>query len=60
MKWICGYKKKGLFWFRIFGYGLQGKDTHTHALLFSERYGYRKGFYIGRWIFHFLTPFELN
>jgi len=56
MKWLCGYKQKGMFWFRVFGYGISGKDINIHRLLFSEKYGYRKGIQIRRWRFHFIKP----
>ena len=34
------------FWFRLFGYGLHVKLAKGHQPLFSERYGYRKVWYI--------------
>jgi len=51
---ICGMHKKGIWWFRILGVGLSGKDTRLHPLLFSERNGYQKGLRLGNWMFHFL------
>lgn len=51
MKWLCGYREKGLWWFRIFGYGLHWKDMRTHKPLFSERHGYRKHLHIGPYSF---------
>jgi len=53
MKLITKYRTKGLWWFRIFGYGISWKSLKYHNMLFSERYGLR-GWKMGRWIFHFL------
>jgi len=58
MKWIYGYKQDGFMWFRIFGWGLVIKDTHNHALLFSERNGFTKYIMIGKWIIRLLKPNE--
>jgi len=55
-KFIAGYFEKGLFWFRFFGYGIHGKDTKINRLFFSERNGYTKLFWIGKWAFSFLKP----
>lgn len=55
-KWFCGHKEKSLWWFRIKGWGIHGKDLRKHPSLFSERYGYTKKLVIGNWIFGFLTP----
>jgi hypothetical protein len=51
---ITGNRVKGQWWFRVFGVGVSGKDTRIHPLLFSERYGHRKGLRVGPWLFHFL------
>lgn len=40
--------------FRIFGYGLAWKDTRRVSLLFSERNGYRTGFWLGPILIHWL------
>ena len=53
-KFFYFYRQKGLWWFRIFGYGISWKSLKYHNLLFSERIG-KRGFRIGRWMFHFLT-----
>jgi hypothetical protein len=53
---FCGTSQKGQWWFRVFGVGVSWKDIRIHPLLFSERYGHRKGLRIGSWMFHFL-PF---
>lgn len=36
-------------WMRVFGFGMYAKDTARHPLLFSERYGYKRGLAVGRW-----------
>lgn len=54
---FCGFSEIDRFWFRVLGVGISGKDASTYGLLFSERYGYRKGVCIGNWVFHFL-PFR--
>ena len=48
------YKTKGMWWFRIFGYGLHCKDVKIYPLLFSEREGHKKYLKIGRWIIKWL------
>ena len=59
MRIVYGYKEKGLWWFRIFGYGIKAKNTRTHMLLFSERHGYSCGMCIGHWYFGFLKPRQI-
>lgn len=44
----------GVTWFRIFGYGLW--VALDHEPLFSERYGYRRVFRVGRLAFKVLKP----
>jgi hypothetical protein len=44
------------WWFRVFGYGLQCMIAAEHPLLFSERYGYKKFLYVGKWKIATLTP----
>lgn len=45
---LCGHRESGLFWFRIYGFGLHGKRFQghdagaVHPLLFSERNGLSK------------------
>jgi hypothetical protein len=51
---IAGYRGHGLWWFRIFGYGLHWKDTRIHPLIFSERNGLTKTLQIGHWSFKWL------
>ena len=42
------------FWIRVFGYGpFIRRDREVY---FSERYGYRKVWRIGRWSFEWLKP----
>lgn len=43
-------------WIKLFGFGIHVKDKRKHPPLFSERYGYRKWYYIGRFGFRFFTP----
>jgi len=43
------YNKDGLFWFRLFGYGISIKDLNKQRLYFSERYGYTKHLIIGNY-----------
>lgn len=51
------YVTEGLFWFRFFkGYGVHGKNTNKHKLLYSERNGYTKFIKIGTWRFKILKP----
>ena len=56
-KFLSGYRAKGFWWFRVFGYGISWKSLKYHNMLFSERediLGRRKGIKIRKWIFHFL------
>ena len=39
----------GGFWIRILGYGISVTNKDKHSPLFSERYGYRRVFRIGKW-----------
>jgi hypothetical protein len=52
---ITGFKQDGMWWFRVFGYGLHWKNIDMHGLLFSERV-LGKGLRIGSWMFKILTP----
>ena len=45
----------GIGWFRLFGYGLHWKDTTKHRLYFSERNGYTKGVWLGKFFVTALT-----
>lgn len=51
---LCGIRTKGLWWFRIFGYGFHFRDHNLYSPLFSERYGYKKRLHIGSWCFGLL------
>jgi hypothetical protein len=54
---VSGYRMPGLWWFRIFGYGLHFHDHRLHPPLFSESHGLgRKRFRIGSWCWSFLKP----
>ena len=50
---FCGYYVRGLWWFRIFGYGLRWKRISMHPLLFSER-ELSHGLKFGNWHLAFL------
>lgn len=56
IRFFCKYKDDGFWWFRIFGYGLCGKDLTRHFLLFSERNGYTKTYRFGKWSITILKP----
>lgn len=47
------YRCPGLWWFRLFGYGVRGKRIAAHPLLFSERVG-GAGLRLAGWHFLFL------
>jgi len=58
-KIFCYYKFTGIFWFRIFGYGLVIKDWRKDYPLFSERNFADLGkpiLYIGYYIIRILKP----
>lgn len=42
--------------FRVRGYGLHIKLARGHVKLFSERYGYRKAYYLAGLRLEVLTP----
>jgi hypothetical protein len=46
----------GLYWFRLFGYGLHIKDMTRYRLLASEHLGFRRRLVIGPWSIRLLTP----
>jgi hypothetical protein len=50
MKWpvLCGHRAAGLWWVRVFGWGVSCKDVRRRPLLFSERV-LGHGLQIGRW-----------
>jgi hypothetical protein len=48
MKIFSWYRTKGLWWFRIFGYGIHYKNVDYHAELFSERNRIRKKLRLGK------------
>ena len=56
MKAFCYYRERGLWWFRIYGYGLHYKNVRLHPPLFSERTGLRKKLKIGKHWFGLLRP----
>ena len=48
------YRSPGLWWFRIFGWGVRWKRVSVYPLLFSER-ELKSGLKIGNWHFAWLT-----
>lgn len=44
------------FWFRIKGYGMVFGKRSKHTVMFSERYGYRRFFYLGPIVMAILRP----
>ena len=53
---LYGVFTKGIFWFRLFGKGLEIRDTNKQSLSFSERYGYRKYLRLGSWLIASTRP----
>lgn len=52
-----GFSKwKGLFWFRLFGWGLHFKNREMHRDLFSERNGLVSRIVIGKYAIKLLKP----
>ena len=50
-KLFCYYRIKGFFWFRVFGYGIKGKNLKIHYPMFSERYGFTSHYVVFGWSF---------
>lgn len=48
-KLICGYRWRGALWIRFCGIGFSIQDRTIWNPLFSERYGFRWGFQIGKY-----------
>ncbi len=49
--------KEGLYFFRVFGWGLWLADKREHRPLFSERNGYRKVLWLNKnWRVMLLRP----
>jgi len=48
------YKGNGLFWFRIFGYGL----SISNRLTFSQKEGYVNYIYFYGYVISFLKPYK--
>lgn len=59
MKILQTYKGSGIWWFRIFGYGIGCKNIKKHPLLSSEKDGYYKYIKIGNLVFRFLSVITL-
>ena len=51
-RWLYGGAWKWGLWFRLFGYGPH--IERDRMALFSERYGYRKVYRLGRWSFEWI------
>jgi hypothetical protein len=60
MKIFCYHKSNGMFWFRLFGYGLAIKNIIQHKLLFSERYNYSFGIKIKNYYIRFLNAKDFS
>lgn len=54
------YSIKGMWWFRIYGYGICWRNTQKHGLLFSERNGFKKVLNIRNWVFEWLKPISVS
>ena len=52
----CFHRGDGLFFFRIFGWGIWAASYAKHRPLFSERNGYERMFRIGGWRMRLLRP----
>jgi hypothetical protein len=60
LKVLCGVFSKSIFWVRVFGVGISGKNTVIHPLLFSQRNGYEKYLRIGEWVFFYLPRSKMK
>ncbi len=49
-------RKARCFYFRIRGYGICVEHKAAHEVLFSERNGYRRVYYVGPLVIEFLKP----
>jgi hypothetical protein len=56
---FCHFRTKGMWWFRILGYGIHWKDIKYHPELFSERKNLKK-LRIGRYRFGWLSRKEFK
>lgn len=54
------HRRKGLFWFRLFGHGLFFKNTMIHDMMFSEKYGHRSLIVINGWLIRVLGKSEVK
>lgn len=54
------YYRKGMFWFRIFGYGFHFRDINHHPPLFSVRNGFQKVLKLKHFHFKILKPKKIN
>ena len=49
-----GCSLRGVWWFRILGYGIHCRHIATYRLLFLERLGYTKGLKVRGWYIKFI------
>lgn len=54
--WFCYLCEKGVFWFRIFGYGIHCIDRSMYEPGLGERLGFWKVLKIRKWSIRWLTP----
>ena len=45
---FCGARGDGIWWFRLFGWGIWAADVRSHPPLFSERYGYKRVLFVSK------------
>ena len=55
--WLHWHRSPGLFWVRVFGWGIHASSYALHRPLFSERNGYLRVLRIGGWRVRLLEPF---
>lgn len=54
-KAVKALRVKGLWWFRVFGFGLWAASFRQHPPLFSERDGSHRALSLGSWQLRLLT-----
>ena len=59
MSVICGYRERGMWWFRLLGWGLSWEDHRIHRMLFSCRNNLG-GHHVGPHCFRFLHRKDLR
>ncbi len=53
-KIICWHIGDKHFWIRLFGRGVSIRNIQRLPLLFSERYGYKEYWKLGKWVLIYL------